>query len=325
MTSLRDPEAPQAGGACCSPQAEGARRAVAAPALQTSASDDLVAEVTKLMVPIKGGFFEMGARRSKYAEDLDSPPRRVAVSGFSMGRIVVTNALFARYIAESGYRTTAEREGWSFVFHLFLNDPKTHINAPTGTPWWRQVKGACWSAPEGPGTDTAARPDHPVTHVSWDDALAFCAFTGTRLPTETEWEYAARGRRKHAKFPWGNAATDGGRHRHNVWQGDFPMENTDKDGFAGTAPADAFTANDFGLFNMTGNVWEWCADGFGPLPEARHPPLRDPKGHPNAARKVMRGGSHLCHPSYCERFYVHSRSHNTPDSSTGNIGFRLAA
>lgn len=328
MTSAGDSQAdlaPKTGSPCCAPKATGQRATKAAPALQSRASDDLRAALAQMMIPLKGGFFEMGARRSRYAEDLDSPPRRVAVSPFRLARFAVTNAIFARFIAESGYRTTAEREGWSFVFHLFLNEPKAHINAPAGTPWWRQVTDACWSAPEGPGTDTNARADHPVTHVSWDDAQAFCAFTDTRLPTEAEWEFAARAKRKHARYPWGTDATPKGEHRHNVWQGRFPMENTAEDGFAGTAPVDAFAPNDFGFSNMTGNVWEWCADGFGPLPEAQHPPLRDPEGRSDAPRKVMRGGSYLCHPSYCERFYVHSRSHNTPDSSTGNIGFRLAA
>lgn len=278
-----------------------------------------------MMIPLKGGFFEMGARRSKYAADLDSPPRRVALSEYQMAKFTVTNGMFARFIEESGYRTTAEREGWSFVFHLMLADPQAHSNAPAGTPWWRQVMGACWSAPEGPGSDIHKRADHPVTHVSWDDAQAFCDFTQTRLPTEAEWEFAARAARKHAKYPWGNQVTPNGQHRHNVWQGNFPLENTAEDGFAGTAPVDAFAPNDFGFHNMTGNVWEWCADGFGPLPYARHPPLRDPKNNADTARKVIRGGSYLCHPSYCERFYVHSRSHNTADSSTGNTGFRLAA
>ena len=315
----------QTKAACCAPAADTARKGIAAPAVRRQASAHLKDAVAATLVPIKGGFFEMGGRTSRYEADLDSPARRVAVSDFRIARFTVTNAIFAAFVAETGYRTTAEREGWSFVFHLFLDRPQDHILAPAHTPWWRQVPGATWSAPEGPGSTLDNRQDHPVTHISWQDAQAFCDFTGTRLPSEAEWEYAARGKRKHARFPWGNDPAPKGQHRHNVWQGTFPMENTAEDGFAGTAPVGTYAPNDFGLFNMTGNVWEWCADWFGPLPDAKHPPLRDPKGAATGDRKVMRGGSHLCHPSYCERFYVHSRSHNTPDSSTGNIGFRIAA
>lgn len=324
MISTGDPNAMKA-PTCCIPQTGTMRTGGAAPALQARASDDLLIDVTAMMIPLKGGFFDMGARHSKYGEDLDSPSRRVAVSAYQLARFAVPNRIFAQFIEESGYVTTAEREGWSFVFHLMLPDPQAHATAPAGLPWWRQVMGACWCAPEGPDSDISARADNPVTHVSWDDAQAFYAFTQTRLPTKAEREFAARAAQKHAKYPWGNSATPNGKHRHNVWQGNFPLENTAEDGFAGTAPVDAFAPNDFGFYNMTGNVWEWCADGFGPLPAARHPPVRDPKGSANPERKVTLGGSYLCHPSYCERFYVHSRSQNTADSSTGNTGFRLAA
>lgn len=309
---------------CCTPDAAGIRKVSAPPVVQARVSARLRDQVEATMARIKGGFFEMGGRVSRYAADLDGPPRRVAVSDFSIARVVVTNAMFAAFVAETGYRTTAEREGWSFVFHLFLGAPKNHVMAPPQTPWWRQVKGATWWAPEGPGSGVDERQDHPVTHVSWEDTQAFCKFTGTRLPTEAEWEYAARGGRKRAKYPWGNDPLPNGQHRHNVWQGNFPLENSAEDGFAGTAPVDTYEPNGFGLFNMTGNVWEWCADWFGSLPAAKHPPVRNPRGANSGDRKVMRGGSYLCHPDYCERFYVHSRSHNTPESSTGNIGFRVA-
>ena len=267
----------------------------------------------------------MGGRKSCHAADLDSPPRRVAVSPFRIGRTTVTNRLFKAFISETGYQTTAQREGWSFVFHLFLPDANQHDLHPVETPWWRRVDGATWDAPEGPGSTIENRVDHPVVQVSWDDAKAFCDYTSTRLPHEAEWEFAARGKRKHAKFPWGSGLEPDGTHLHNVWQGNFPFQNSADDGYAGTAPADAFPPNDFGLFNMTGNVWEWSADWFGPLPQGTRLPPRDPKGPDAGPGKTMRGGSHLCHASYCERYYVHSRTHNTPDSSTGNIGFRIAA
>ena len=288
------------------------------------ASEGLRRMIASDMVTLKGGFFEMGARRTRYAPDQDGPPRRVALSPFAISRVAVSNAVFARFVTESGYRTTAEREGWSFVFQGHLADPSAHPETPPGTPWWRKVAGACWHAPEGPGSGIEARWEHPVTHVSWDDATAFCVFTGTRLPTEAEWEYAARGGLRRMKYPWGNALQPGGTHCHNVWQGPFPEVDTAEDGFAGPAPVTAFEPNGYGLWNMTGNVWEWCADWFGALPEARRPPPRDPSGPESGPGRVMRGGSFMCHASYCERYFVHSRTMNTPDSSTGHIGFRVA-
>jgi formylglycine-generating enzyme required for sulfatase activity len=308
---------------CCAPARSGS---VEAPTQATpGASAELLGAVEASLVPLKGGFFGMGGRQSAHEADLDSPPRRVAVSPFRIGRTTVTNTLFAAFVAESGYVTTAEREGWSFVFHLFLPDPRAFPVAPQGTPWWRQVEGADWAHPEGPGSGIQGREDHPVTHVSWHDAIAFCVFTGTRLPREAEWEFAARGGRRRGRYPWGNDPTPGGRHLHNVWKGEFPFRNSGEDGFVGTAPSDAFPPNGYGLYAMTGNVWEWCADGFGPLPQVAKGVPRDPEGADQGRGRVMRGGSYLCDASYCERYYVHSRTSNAPESSTGNIGFRIAA
>ncbi|MCU0817305.1 MAG: formylglycine-generating enzyme family protein [Cypionkella sp.] len=290
-----------------------------------TASSGLRAGIAALLRPIPAGFCDIGAARSAYAADLDSPRRRVRLGAFQIGATAVTNRLFAQFIAESGYVTTAERTGWSFVFHLFLPDAKAHPRHPPALPWWRLVDGADWAHPEGPGSHLTGRMDHPVVHVSWHDAAAFARFTGTRLPSEAEWEYAARGGLKHRKFPWGDQMIPDGQHRHNTWQGAFPMENTAEDGHAGTAPAQSYAANAYGLYNMTGNVWEWVADWFGPLPAPQMPPLANPKGPDSGPGRVMRGGSHLCHASYCARYFVHSRSHNTPDSTTGHIGFRIAA
>ncbi len=267
----------------------------------------------------------MGAPVTRYASDLDSPRRRVRVSGFALSATTVTNRQFAAFMTESGYRTTAEREGWSFVFAGFLPDPARYPRHAPGTPWWRQVQGADWAHPEGPGSHAADRPGHPAVHVSWDDAAAFASFTGTRLATEAEWELAARGGLKGARFPWGNALEPGGVRRHHVWQGSFPGETAARAGQTGTCDALVYPANSLGLHNMTGNVWEWVSDWFGPLPPARMPPVPDPCGASTGDRKVMRGGSHLCHASYCERYFVHSRTSNTPDSSTGHIGFRVAS
>ncbi|HPD94141.1 MAG: formylglycine-generating enzyme family protein [Rhodobacter sp.] len=308
---------------CCAPQGPG--RTPTAPSLATRASDDLKAALLATLVPLKGGFFTMGAASSRYPDDLDSPPRRVFVSPFRIARTSVTNRIFARFVAESGYRTTAEVEGWSYVFHLFLEDWTAWPDHPIQTPWWRKVDGSCWSAPEGPGSSIRNREDHPATHLSWFDAQALADFTGTRLPTEAEWEFAARGGLKGRRFPWGNDLVPASGHRHNTWQGHFPGANTAEDGFVGTCPADHYAPNGYGLHNMTGNVWEWVEDDFGPLPEANGLPPRDPVRRGDGQHKVIRGGSHLCHVSYCERYQVHSRTHNTPDSTTGHCGLRLAA
>lgn len=297
---------------------------VAAPALRRGASQSLRDDLAALTTEIPGGFFDMGARKPRYPADFEGPRRKVFVSPFRIARTSVTNAMFARFVAESGYRTVAETEGWSYVFHLFLEKPTDYPHSPPGTPWWRQVHGAYWAAPEGPGSGIEGRENHPVVHVSWFDALAFCDFTGLRLPTEAEWEKAARGGLAHKKFPWGNELEPASGHRHNVWQGVFPTVNTQEDGFAGTCPADAYPANGYGLHNMTGNVWEWCQDWFGEPATGRLPP-RDPQGQDTGDQKVVKGGSHLCHASYCERYHVHSRTGNTPDSSTGHMGFRFVA
>jgi sulfatase modifying factor 1 len=240
----------------------------------------------------------------------EGPVRTVEVGAFAIGRHAVTNAEFAAFVAATGHVSSAERYGWSFVFAGLLPDDFPDTRGVVEAPWWRQVHGATWAAPEGPGSDVADRDDHPVVHVSRLDAEAYAAWRGARLPTEHEWEYAARGGLVGAVFPWGDELEPGDEHRMNVWQGTFPSHNSGADGWVGTCPVDAFPPNGYGLHNTTGNVWEWCADRFGP-------------GRPG--QRVMRGGSHLCHDSYCWRYRCAARSGNTPDSSTGNIGFRMAA
>lgn len=308
---------------CCTPGRDGLT--LPAPALIRRASDDLRALIAARMLPVKGGFFEMGAAKGRYPDDLDSPPRRVFVSPYHLSAVTVTTAIFARFADESGYRTTAETEGWSFVFHAFLADPAGYPEHPPQTPWWRAVGGASWRAPEGPGSAWHTKPDHPAVHLSWFDAMALAEFTGTRLPTEAQWEFAARGGLKARRFPWGNDLVPTSGHQHNVWQGTFPRVNTADDGFVGTCPVDHFAPNALGFHNMTGNVWEWTSCRFGALPGGGALPPRDPQGPPDGPGYVIRGGSHLCHASYCERYQVHSRTHNTPDSSTGHCGVRLAA
>jgi formylglycine-generating enzyme required for sulfatase activity len=259
-----------------------------------------------------------------YPLDGEGPVHRVRLSPFRIAPCAVSNAAFAAFADATGHVTDAERYGWSFVFGGLLPDDFPPTRAVAGSPWWRQVEGADWRRPEGPQSDLDGRADHPVVHVSFRDALAYCAWTGTRLPSEAEWEFAARGGRTGDRFPWGAELEPGGTHRMNVFQGTFPLEDTGADGYVGTAPVDAFEPNGYGLYNATGNVWEWCADWFDAGYYRVSPPA-DPRGPAAGTRRVMRGGSYLCHASYCNRYRVDSRSANEPDTSTGNLGFRVAA
>jgi formylglycine-generating enzyme required for sulfatase activity len=256
--------------------------------------------------------------------DGEGPVHEVDLDAFRIDAFAVSNDRFAAFVAATGHVTEAERYGWSFVFGGLLPDDFPDTRAVAAAPWWRQVFGADWAHPEGPQSSVAERGDHPVVHVSWNDAVAFCQWAGARLPTEAEWERAARGGREGQRFPWGEDLEPGGVHRMNVFQGTFPGHNTGADGYLSTAPVDAFDPNDFGLRNTTGNVWEWCQDWYDPGFYAVSP-RRSPTGPASGAQRVMRGGSYLCHASYCNRYRVDARSANTSDSSTGNLGFRIVA
>ena len=216
------------------------------------------------------------------------------------GSLSRTSAL-PQFVDDSGWRTDAERFGWSFVFGGLLPDDFPPTRGVAGTPWWRQVMEADWRHPEGAHSDIADRLDHPVVHVSWNDAQAYCTWSGTRLPSEAEWEAAARGGIEAQPFPWGNELEPGGQHRMNVFQGDFPGGNNGADGFVGTAPVDAFPPNGYGLYNTTGNVWEWCADWLDVNYYAISP-VESPTGPQVGSSRVQRGGSYLCHASYCRRY-----------------------
>jgi formylglycine-generating enzyme required for sulfatase activity len=274
------------------------------------------------MVLLKGGTFLMGAEDAEgFPADGEGPVREVTLSPFWIDAYAVTNERFARFVDETGYVTEAERFNWSYVFAGFLPAAlRREAPRPPQTPWWCGVEGAYWRAPEGPGSTVDDRGGHPVVHVSWNDTAAYCRWAGVRLPTEAEWEYAARGGPEQRRYPWGDELTPGGEHRCNVWQGHFPTKNTAADGYRGTAPVDAFEPNGFGLYNVAGNVWEWCADWWATDHGAR--PRTDPKGPARGTSKAMRGGSYLCHDSYCNRYRIAARTSNTPDSSTGNLGFR---
>jgi sulfatase modifying factor 1 len=256
--------------------------------------------------------------------DGEGPVRPVAVDAFEIAATTVTNEMFASFVQGTGYLTEAERLGWSFVFAGFLDRAlRRDSRRVDQAPWWAAVRGAQWRNPEGPGSSIDTRYEHPVVHISWNDALAFCAWAGARLPTEAEWEYAARGGLQGTIYPWGNELTPGGEHRCNIWHGRFPVKNTAEDGFVGTAPARWFEPNGYGLFQTSGNVWEWCADYWDIRTVIdRDVPLDNPAGPDHGTVRVMRGGSYLCHDSYCNRYRVAARTLNEPDASSGNLGFR---
>ncbi len=273
---------------------------------------------------LAGGAFLMGSAEGGFAEDGEGPVRRVSLRAFAISAYAVTNARFADFVRETGYLTDAERFNWSFVFHAFVPPEirRRITTVPADTPWWLPVPRAYWAQPEGPGSTVLDRLDHPVVHVSWNDAKAYCAWSGTRLPSEAEWEFAARGGLEQNTFPWGNVLTPGGEHRCNIWQGRFPVHDTAADGYAGTAPVHAYAPNGYGLYNAAGNVWEWCEDYFSPRYHA-DTAATDPLYSEPTGSRSLRGGSFLCHESYCNRYRVAARSSNAPDSSAGNIGFRV--
>ena len=305
------------------------------------------------MVWIAGGEFTMGSDGALSRHN-EQPPHPVSVSGFWIDAAPVTNAQFQQFVAATKYVTVAERKpDW--------NELKKQL--PPGTPkpddsvlvpgsmvftesagpvdlsrmenFWRWTPSACWRHPEGPGSDINGRENHPVVQVSWDDAVAYAKWAGKRLPTEAEWEFAARGGTAGTTYWWGDEFRPGGKFMANTWTGSFPHDNTQADGFMRTSPIESFPPNGYGLFDMGGNVWNWCSDWYRPdvhAQLAKEALCCDPQGpassvspdHPHQVERVTKGGSFLCHESYCASYRPSARRGLPPDTGMSHVGFRCA-
>jgi formylglycine-generating enzyme required for sulfatase activity len=280
------------------------------------------------MKRVPGGDFAMGAA-DFYPEE--APVRRVGVEGFWIDERPVTVGQFRRFVRQTGYVTVAERRldpelypdadpGLLVPGSLVFRPARGPVDLSDFRNWWSYTPGAMWEHPEGLGSDTYTRGRHPVTHVAYDDAAAYAAWVGKALPTEAEWEYAARGGLDGKAFAWGDELAPDGQMLANSWQGEFPWQNLGLDGYLGTSPVGAFPPNGYGLYDMTGNVWEWTCDPF----TARHgeAPCCGPPADETIPRRVIKGGSHLCAPNYCLRFRPAARQGEAVDTSTSHIGFR---
>ncbi|CAD5115558.1 DgyrCDS4522 [Dimorphilus gyrociliatus] len=283
-------------------------------------------ERTNQMVLIKGGSFNMGEKKPFIPADGEGPTRKVHLSSFYMDVHEISNYEFEKFAKAENYVTEAEKFGNSFVLEGFLSEKVKEgiTQAVAAAPWWLPVDKADWRHPEGPDSSLDGRYDHPVIHVSYNDASAYCKWAGKRLPTEAEWEFACRGGKESRLHPWGNAEYPKGQNRMNIWQGQFPTENTMGDGYRGTAPVTEYEyQNSFGLKNMVGNVWEWTSDWWTTIHDST--PTSNPIGPKAGTEKVKKGGSYMCTKQYCYRYRCGARSNNTPDSSAANLGFRCAS
>jgi len=303
-------------------------------------------DVPKGMVPLPGGKFRMGSD-GHYPEE--APAHWVVVDDFAIDATAVTNADFANFIAATGYVTVAERPLNPADFpgakpemlkpgSMVFQQPSGPVDLRNYANWWAYVPGTCWRNPEGPGSDIEGRGQHPVVQVSYEDAAAYAAWAGKELPTEAEWEFAARGGLEGASYCWGESMLVDGRPMANTWQGDFPWRNDSSDGCVRTAPVASYPANGYGLYDMAGNVWEWTSDWFaeGHAPDAAKPCCvpQNPRGGAEEQsydrrqpqfripRKVVKGGSFLCAPNYCLRFRPAARQPQMIDTAMSHIGFR---
>ena len=298
------------------------------------------------LVSIPGGSFRMGSD-DHYPEE--RPSHRVTVDPFWIERTPVTNEMFRRFAVETGYVTFAERPPDPAMYpgakkellhpgSLVFARPSGPVDLRDFHNWWKYVLGADWRHPRGPNSLIKGRDQHPVVHVAYEDAAAYAAWAGRDLPTEAEWEFAARGGLEGVEYAWGEEFTPGGRQMANTWQGEFPWQNLKTDGFDGTSPVESFPPNGYGVYDMIGNVWEWTSDWYSP----RHPDEavkaccvpRNPRGGPESdsfdtcdpririPRRVLKGGSHLCAPNYCRRYRPAARFPEPIDTSTSHVGFR---
>ncbi len=299
------------------------------------------------MVWIPGGQFLMGSEHHEARKD-EKPVHPVAVSGFYIDVTEVTNQQFKKFVEATGYRTTAELKPkldevmaqlppgtpapsedqlvpGSLVFHA-TDGP---VNTQDFSQWWTWTPGADWRHPKGPQSNIQGLDDHPVVHISWYDAVAYCDWAGKRLPTEAEWEFAARGGMQQNPYVWGDEKPSDVEPQANIWQGQFPYRNTARDGFMRTAPVKSFKPNPYGLFDMAGNVWEWCSDWFRQdtyslraNTDVINPIGPERTDHPLEPRRVQRGGSFLCHRDYCSSYRPSARMSSSADSGLSHLGFR---
>jgi formylglycine-generating enzyme len=308
---------------CCAPTRARAR-ILEASRVASAARVRAVGGSTEGMIRLDGGRFLMGSEDADSVKaDGEGPVRQVTIDPLYLDQYPVSNEQFEAFVRATGYATEAEVFGWSFVFVGHLMEKGTETQHPEGLRWWRKVAGADWRHPEGPDSSAAYRGNYPVVQVSWNDAVAYSGWAGKRLPTEAEWEFAARGGLEGKRFPWGDDLTPGGVHLCNIWQGEFPDHDTAEDGHSAPAPVDTYPPNGFGFYTITGNAWEWCSDYFSPDHHLLATRV-NPVGPDQGATRSIRGGSYLCHASYCNRYRVAARTSNTPDSATTNVGFRCA-
>jgi formylglycine-generating enzyme required for sulfatase activity len=294
------------------------------------------------LVWIPGGTFWMGCENCNMPDAL--PSHLVTVDGFWMDQTPITNAQFEKFVKATGYVTIAERKPDPKDFpdappenlvpgSAVFSPPSQPISLDNPYAWWRYVKGACWKQPEGPGSSVKGRENHPVVHIAWEDAVAYAKWAGKRLPTEAEYEFAARGGMDRKLYAWGNDLKPAGHWPANIFQGQFPNHNTVEDGYATTSPVTAFPPNKFGLYDVGGNVWQWCSDWYRPdyyETLARQGTARNPQGpndsfdpqEPGVPKRVQKGGSFLCSDQYCVRYLVGSRGKGAVDSGSSNVGFR---
>jgi formylglycine-generating enzyme len=312
---------------CCSPAAEnltaeGVRNQI------TTVSTSIIS-VTEMsrMVKIPAGQFLMGTNSAiAYPADGEGPQRSVELDEFWIDETSVTNLDFSNFVEATGYQTEAEITGWSFVPSYLISQLDKHqaLGQSANTPWWVGVNGANWLHPLGPSSSIEEILDHPVVQISWDDANSFAGWSGKRLPTEAEWEKAARGGRENSIYPWGDELNPKGEFACNIWQGEFPHFNSGDDGYIGTAPVYSFEPNGFGLYNVCGNVWEWCMDSWSDNSHYRtsHQQILNLNGQNSVESKVIKGGSYLCHDSYCNRYRISARTSQPRNGFTAHIGFR---